>query len=82
MQDFVLYSRLNDRETILEVWGGSTKHPDCIYHFSDFQLSDWASPQSQIVPWVLECASKMNLPYHSFSLARWACDAYEEAFFK
>ena len=26
-----LYSRIEDRETILELWGGSTKHPDSIF---------------------------------------------------
>lgn len=72
-----LYSRLSDKETILELWGGSTKHPDSIFYFSEFELCDWFKPQEQIIPWLFECASKLNFPYHAYSLARWACDLYE-----
>ena len=72
-----LYSRIEDRETILELWGGSTKHPDSIFHFSKFELCEWFEPQDQIIPWIFECASKMNFPCHAYSLALWACDLYE-----
>lgn len=74
---YKLYSRISDHETILELWGGSTKHPDCIFKFSNFRLSDWATPEAQIVPWILECASKLNLPYHSYELAKWAIELFE-----
>jgi hypothetical protein len=74
---YKLYSRIDDRETILEVWGGSTKHPDCVFEFSNFTLSDWVASEAQIVPWILECASKLSIPYHSYELARWAIDLYE-----
>ena len=72
-----LYSRLSDKETVLELWGGSTKHPDSIFFFSDFQLCEWIESQYQIIPWIFECASKMNFPFHSYDLAKWACDLYE-----
>lgn len=72
-----LYSRIEDRETILELWGGSTKHPDSRFFFSKFELCEWFEPQDQIIPWIFECASKLNLPYHAYSLALWACDLYE-----
>ena len=71
-----LYSNLETHDTILECWGASTKHPDSVFHFSDFQLSDWASPQSQVVPWLFECASRLNLPFYSYLLASWACEMY------
>lgn len=74
---FKLYSRLSDHETILELWGASTKHPDSIFYFSDFKLSDWFKPQVQIVPWIFECASKLNIPIHAYELAKWACGLYE-----
>lgn len=78
MKDYILYSRIGDRETVLELWGASTKHPDSVFYFSDFKLSDFFDSSSQIVPWLFECASKLNFPYHAYSLARWACDMYEE----
>ena len=31
MREVVLYSRLDTHHTILEVWGGSTKHPDSVF---------------------------------------------------
>lgn len=74
---FKLYSRIEDKETILELWEASTKHPDATFFFSDFYLCEYFEPQSQIVPWIFECASKLNFPYHAYSLARWACDLYE-----
>ena len=35
-----LYSRVKDHETVLELWGASTKHPDSVFYFSDFKLSE------------------------------------------
>lgn len=78
MAGYKLYSRLKDHETVLELWGGSTKHPDCVFYFSEFKLSEWYEPEDQIFPWLLECASKMNIPYHAYEIAKWACNAYEE----
>lgn len=75
---YKLYSRLSDRETVLECWGASTKHPDCVFLFSKFILSEWFEPEDQIFPWLLECASKMNFPYHAYELSKWACERYEE----
>lgn len=74
---YKLYSRLDDHETILELWGGSTKHPDAMFFLSDFTLCEWFEPTSQIVPWIFECASKLNFPVHAYFLARWACKLYE-----
>lgn len=77
MNDYVLYSRLEDKETVLELWGASTKHPDSVFYFSNFQLSDWFEPWEQTFPWLLECASKLNFPVHAFFLSEWALDLYK-----
>lgn len=74
---YKLYSRISDHETILELWGASTKHPDSVFFFSEFEPSPWFDRIDQIVPWLLECASKMNWPIHSYELAKWACMIYE-----
>ena len=74
---YKLYSRISDHETVLELWGASTKHPDSVFYFSDFKPSGWFDKIDQIVPWILECASKMNWPIHSYELAKWACMIYE-----
>lgn len=77
MSHYLLYSRIEDKETVLEVWGGSTKHPDSVFYFSRFKLCDWFDPQDQIFPWLLECASKFNFPSHAWELCHWALDLYE-----
>lgn len=73
-----LYSRLSDHETVLELWEASTKHPDVVFHFSKFLLSEWYEPEDQIVPWMFECASKLNIPWQSYELAKQACKWYEQ----
>jgi len=77
---YKLYSRLSDKETILELWGASTKHPDSVFFFSDFLLCEWIQPESQVISWIYECASKLTFPFHAFQLARWACDFFEEIY--
>ena len=74
---YKLYSRISDHETVLELWGASTKHPDSMFFFSEFKPSPWFDKVDQIVPWIFECASKMNWPIHSYELAKWACMIYE-----
>ena len=69
-----LYSRLSDHETILELWGASTRHPDSMFYFSDFKKSEWVDENAQIFQWILECASKMNFPFHGYELAKYAME--------
>ena len=72
-----LYSNLETHDVILELWGASTKHPDSRFFFSDFKLSEYVpNPDPQIFQWVLECASKLNFPFHARDLAEFAlrCD--------
>ena len=75
--EYKLYSRIEDGETLLELWGGSTKHPDSIFYFSDFNKTDWIDYQNQIFQWILECASKLTLPVHAYYLAEWAMEGYK-----
>lgn len=78
MGNFKLYSRIKDRETILEIWSSSTKHPDSVFCFSDSELSRCVDAEDQTISWLFECASKLIFPYHAYMLATWACEAYEE----
>lgn len=63
-----IYSRIKDHETVLELWGASTKHPDSIFYFSEFKKCDYFEPWIQIYQWMLECASKLIWPQHAFDL--------------
>lgn len=69
-----LYSRISDHDTVLELWGASTKHPDSIFYFSNFKKSEWVDEKAQIFQWLLECASKLNFPFHTYELAEFAMD--------
>lgn len=77
---YKLYSRLSDKETVLELWGASTKHPDSVFYFSNFDLSEWFEPEDQIIPWIFNCAGELNIPLHSYFLAKWACNFFEEIY--
>ncbi len=77
MQPYVLYSRISDHETILELWGASTKHPDSMFRFSNFKLCDWFPKDRQIFQWILECASKLSWPIHARDLTDFAIIVYE-----
>ena len=71
-QGVVLYSNISSRDTVLELWGGSTKHPDSRFRFSEFNKAEFIAPENQLFQWVLECASKLTFPFHAKLLAEWA----------
>lgn len=57
---------------VLELWGGSTKHPDSVFHFSDFKKVEFLDPETQVFQWLLECASKLTFPFYAKELAEYA----------
>lgn len=57
---------------VCELWGGSTKHPDSVFHFEDFHKVDYISDDNQIFQWLLECASKLTFPPHAKELVEYA----------
>jgi hypothetical protein len=67
-----LYSLIDNHDLILEMWGASTKHPDCRFRFSDFKTVDYIDKEKQIFQWFLECASKMTFPFHAYELTEYA----------
>lgn len=74
---YKLYSRLSDHETVLECWGASTKHPDSVFLFSNFETCDFIDRENQIPAWIWECASKMVLPFHNYELAQFGIEIFE-----
>jgi hypothetical protein len=65
-----------EEDIILELWGGSTHHPDSRFHFSSFQKSPFVDDKHQIFQWLLECASKLTFPMHAKELAEYALKNY------
>ena len=77
MDSYKLYSRISDHETVLELWEASTKHPDSVFYFSDFEKSKWIDERIQIPQWIWECASKLNWLMHAYGLALFGIEIYE-----
>lgn len=77
MRHYVLYSRISDHETVFEAWAASTKHPDSRFEFGKFKKCEYFDDVDQIVPWILECASKMVFPHHSVEMAKFALELFE-----
>ena len=74
---FGFYSDIGTKDTILECWGASTKHPDCAYRFSSYtDKCEWLSDFDLIYQWLLYCASKMSFPFHSYCLVEFTNEYY------
>ena len=71
-QGQVLYKNDNG-DYVLELWGGSTKHPDSVFHYSDWgDKSPYFDDEVQIYQWLLYCASKLSFPFHAKKLVDFA----------
>lgn len=72
--DIIIYHYIEDDDYKLELWGGSTKHPDSVFWFSSFLKSEFIDSKYQVFQWLLECASKLNFPFHAKKLAEYALE--------
>ena len=59
---------------VCELWEVSTKHPDSIFHMENFKTVDFIDKKYQVFQWLLECASKLNFPFHAEELAKYALE--------
>ena len=57
---------------VLEIWGASTKHPDSMFFFDEFEKVEYFEDKWQVFQWLLECASKMTWPISAYCLAEQA----------
>lgn len=64
--------KTKEKGYVLELWGGSTKHPDSVFYFNNFKKVDFIEDEYQIFQWLLECASKLTFPFHAKQLAEYA----------
>lgn len=64
--------KTEEKGYVLELWGGSTKHPDSVFYFNDFKKVDFIEDKYQIFQWLLECASKLTFPFHAKQLVEYA----------
>lgn len=80
-QGIVLTSNIKTHSTQLELWGGSTKHPDSVFYFDDWDNKcDWLNDQALIFQWLLWVSSRLSFPMHSEQLAKWAIEFYSDWF--
>ena len=72
-----LYSRISNHETILELWGASTKHPDSTFKYSNFNKNELLNDNVQIYQWLIECASKLTWWFYTKQLVDFANEYYK-----
>ena len=58
----------------LELWGASTKHPDSVFHYSDFHRVPYFDDKCQVFQWLLWCASRLTFPFHAKQLVEYALE--------
>lgn len=62
MSDIKLYSRISDHALILELWGSSTKHPDCVFTYTKEMRREeqcFQARWTQDYKFLLKCAGDM-----------------------
>lgn len=59
---------------VCETWGASTKHPDSVFHFEDFEKNPYIDDEVQVFQWLLECASKLTWPFHAKEMVDYAIE--------
>ena len=72
METDIKVFKTEEKGYVLELWGGSTKHPDSVFYFNDFKKVDFIEDKYQIFQWLLECASKLIFSFHAKQLVEYA----------
>ena len=75
----------DEGDYVCEMWGGSTKHPDLVYHLLDneegrthFEIAPWVDTtedcevRSQIFQWLCWIASQQMIPMHAEAVIDYA----------
>lgn len=76
---FKLYSNLDTKETFLEAWGGSTKHPDARHRFSEYSdRSDVSDLETLVFQWVVHCSSCQLWGGNTIQMLKWILEIVED----
>lgn len=82
----LIYSNISTKNTIFEVWGGSTKHPDVrrvlSYDIEENRFTPSAcitTEEYKVFQWVVQCISELNFGTYNL-LEDWmeTCKPYFE----
>ena len=58
---------------VCELWGASTKHPDSVFFYNDWEFkTDLFEDELQIFQWLLYIASRLTFPFYAKDLAEYA----------
>lgn len=81
MTDTKFYSRVSDHALVLELWGASTKHPDCVFTYTKEmrrQEQCFQARWTQDYKWILRCASDMLWVGTAVELSQLALAMYKQ----
>lgn len=73
----------NNNNYYLEIWGGSTKHPDLICSMENFEVAEWVDKsnevqmKTQVFQWLLKCASELYSPFTAQNLVEYALENWK-----
>lgn len=56
---YALYSSLETKDTYFELWGGSTKHPDSMFRYSDYKASEFMNSVVNLLAWLSWIVSRL-----------------------
>ena len=61
-----------EHQYVCELWGSSSKHPDSVFYFDEFEKLNFIDDEVQVFQWLLDCASKLAWPMHAKRLVEQA----------
>lgn len=71
-REYILYSDIKTKETKFELWGSSTKHPDSLFFYSNFNPSKYMGLAENTYTWIIECAIQF-ISFHTVKdIISWA----------
>ena len=81
MDKYILYSDIKTKDTCLELWGASTKHPDCYFSMNwhcengKFKKNTlWQDNMFDLYQWLLYIASCVTFPFTAKELVELASE--------
>lgn len=78
MTSIKFYSSIDTKDTYLELWGASTKHPDVMYRFSDYEdRAEWIYEEWLVYQWLIYCASRLSFPSTTAEIVEFAQRYYQ-----
>lgn len=72
----------DENDYVCEIWGGSTHHPDLMYHMNydkTYKKSDlYSDDKYEVFQWLLFIASNLTWRFNAYSVVQYALNEWYE----